>query len=162
MTSSSHTGALTGSRQEEQARALGFRCPTIWLQRPHFFFISLLVVNTWRWPSIWWTLSGGWDRCGKEEGEIDVVRKKQKQKTPHKASLRMLSGKSPGGTVIKNPLVNAGDAGSIRRSGRYPGVGNCNPFQYACLENSMDSGVWRATVHGAAKSRMCAHTHAQC
>ena len=66
----------------------------------------------------------------------------------------MLSGKSPGGTVIKNPLDNAGDAGSIHRSGRYPAVGNCNPFQYSCLENSMDSGVWWVTVHGVAKSHI--------
>ena len=24
-----------------------------------------------------------------------------------------------------------------------------NPLQYSCLENSMDRGAWRATVHGA-------------
>ena len=33
-----------------------------------------------------------------------------------------------------------------------PGVGNGNPFQYSCLENSMDSGAWQATVHGVSKS----------
>ena len=32
------------------------------------------------------------------------------------------------------------------------GEGNGNPLQYSCLENSMDRGAWRATVHGAAKS----------
>ena len=51
---------------------------------------------------------------------------------------------------------NAGDtgyAGLIPGSGRSPGVGNGNPLQYSCLENSMDRGAWRATVHGAAKSR---------
>ena len=37
-------------------------------------------------------------------------------------------------------------------SGRSPGEGNGNPLQYSCLENSMDRGVWRATVHGVAKS----------
>ena len=26
-------------------------------------------------------------------------------------------------------------------SGRYPGVGNDNPLQYSCLENSMDRGA---------------------
>ena len=35
-------------------------------------------------------------------------------------------------------------------SGRCPGVGNSNPFQYSCLENSMDRGAWWATVHGVA------------
>ena len=28
------------------------------------------------------------------------------------------------------------------------GEGNGNPLQYSCLENSMDSGTWWATVHG--------------
>ena len=28
-----------------------------------------------------------------------------------------------------------------------------NSFQYSCLENPMDRGAWRATVHGIAKSR---------
>ena len=32
--------------------------------------------------------------------------------------------------------------------------GNDNPLQYSCLENSMDGGVWWATVHGVAKSQM--------
>ena len=32
------------------------------------------------------------------------------------------------------------------------GVGNDNLFQYSCLENPMDRGVWQATVHGIAKS----------
>ena len=61
----------------------------------------------------------------------------------------------PCGAVIKNPPANAGDAGvegSIPGSARSPGVGNRNPFQYSCLENSMDRGVWQATVHRAPKS----------
>ena len=32
-----------------------------------------------------------------------------------------------------------------------PGEGSGNPLQYACLENPMDRGAWRATVHGVAK-----------
>ena len=36
--------------------------------------------------------------------------------------------------------------------GRSPGEGNGNPLQYSCLENPMDGGAWRATVHGVAKS----------
>ena len=34
-----------------------------------------------------------------------------------------------------------------------PGEGNVNPFQYPCLENSMDSGAWWVTVHGVSKSQ---------
>ena len=52
----------------------------------------------------------------------------------------------PGCSVVKNPPANAGDMGSIPRSGRYPGEGNVNPLQYSCLENPMDRGAWRATV----------------
>jgi len=34
------------------------------------------------------------------------------------------------------------------------GEGNGTPLQYSCLENPMDGGAWRATVHGVAKSRI--------
>ena len=33
------------------------------------------------------------------------------------------------------------------------GEGNGTPLQYACLENPMDGGAWKAVVHGVAKSR---------
>ena len=36
--------------------------------------------------------------------------------------------------MVKNLPVSAGDAGSIPGSGRSPGEGNGNPFQYSCLE----------------------------
>ena len=63
----------------------------------------------------------------------------------------------------KNPPANAGelrDAGSIRKSGRSPGGGHGNPLQYSCLENPKDRGAWRATVHGAARSRTQLSMHA--
>ena len=31
--------------------------------------------------------------------------------------------------------------------------GHGNPLQYSCLEDPMDRGAWRATVHGVAKSQ---------
>ena len=46
---------------------------------------------------------------------------------------------------------DAGALGSIPGSGRSPGEGNGNPLQYSCLENPMDRGAWRATVHGVAR-----------
>ena len=67
---------------------------------------------------------------------------------------------SPGGTVIKNLLANAGDArdtGVIPELERSPEVGNGNPLQHSCLENSTDRGAWQATVSGVAKSSK--HTH---
>ena len=62
----------------------------------------------------------------------------------------------PGGLVVKNLPANAGDsrdAGLIPESGRSPGGGNGNALQYSCLENTMDRGVWWATVHGVEKTR---------
>ena len=59
--------------------------------------------------------------------------------------------------VIKNSPANTGDirdVDSIPESGRSPGGGHGNPLQYACLENPMDRGAWRATVHGVAESDM--------
>ena len=50
--------------------------------------------------------------------------------------------------MVKNPLANAGDVGSIPGLGRCPKEGKRYPQQYSGLENSMDY-----TVHGIAKSR---------
>ena len=54
----------------------------------------------------------------------------------------------------KESPVNVGDIGdtsSTPGSGRPCRVGNGNPLQYSCLENSMDRRAWRATVHGVAE-----------
>ena len=50
--------------------------------------------------------------------------------------------------VVKNPPASAGDAGLIPGPRRSSEVGTGNPLQYSCLENPMDRGAWRATVHG--------------
>ena len=47
-----------------------------------------------------------------------------------------------GGSVVKNLPANAGDAGLIPSSERFPEGGNGNPLQYSCLENHMDRGAW--------------------
>ena len=51
---------------------------------------------------------------------------------------------------VKNPPANAGEVNLIPGSERSPRVGNGNPLQYSCLENSMDRGAWWAAVHGEA------------
>ena len=56
--------------------------------------------------------------------------------------------------MVKASAYNAGDLGSIPGSGRSPGKWNGYPFQYSCLENSMDRGAWFVTVHGVAESNM--------
>ena len=48
---------------------------------------------------------------------------------------------SPGGSVVKNPSANAGDAGDsglIPGSRRSPEGGYGSPLWYSCLENPMD------------------------
>ena len=44
----------------------------------------------------------------------------------------------PGGSDGKESACNVGDLGSIPGSGRPTGEGDGYPFQYSCLENSMD------------------------
>ena len=58
----------------------------------------------------------------------------------------------PSGLNGEESACNAGGPGSIPESGRSPGEGNGYPLQYSCLENSVDRGAWRATVHGVAGS----------
>ena len=45
--------------------------------------------------------------------------------------------------------------------GRSPGLGNGDPLQYPCLENSMDSGSWWATVYGVTELDTTEHAHTQ-
>ena len=59
----------------------------------------------------------------------------------------------PGGSDGKESACNARDLGLIPGLGRSPGEGNGDPFQYFCMENSMDRGTWWATVHGVTKSQ---------
>ena len=81
----------------------------------------------------------------------------------------MLTWASQVALVVKNPSANVGDIGdvdSIPEPERSPGEGHVNPFQYSCLENPMDRGAWRATVHGLAKSwtspkQLSTHTRVQ-
>ena len=56
---------------------------------------------------------------------------------------------------VKNPPANAGDVGdtgSIPGLERSPGGGHGNPLQHSWLENPMDRGAWRVTVHGVTKN----------
>ena len=58
--------------------------------------------------------------------------------------------------MVKDSPANAGNIGemvSIPGSGRSLGGGHGNPLQYSRLENPMDRGAWRATVHKVAKSQ---------
>ena len=53
--------------------------------------------------------------------------------------------------MVNMPPANAGDMGSIPRSGISPGGGNGDPFQYFCLGNPKDKEAWQAPVHGVGR-----------
>ena len=68
----------------------------------------------------------------------------------------VFSGSLPGGTSGKEPTCNVGDlrdTGWIPRSGGSPGGGHGNALQYSCLENPMDRGARRATLHGVTRGQ---------
>ena len=60
----------------------------------------------------------------------------------------------PVALVVKNLFANAGDVGLILGLGISPRVGNGNPLQYSCLENSMSREAWWTTVHGVTHSQI--------
>ena len=60
----------------------------------------------------------------------------------------------PGGLDGKESACNAEDPGLIPGLGRSPREGNGTPLWYPCLDNSMDRGAWRATVHEVTESDM--------
>ena len=110
----------------------------------------------WTWV---WVNSGSWWWTGKP----DVLQFMELQRVRHNWATEL---NFPNGTVVKNlpaSAWNARDMGSIPMSGRSLSVGNGNPFQYSCLDNSMDRGAWRAIVYGFTKSwtwlRDLASTH---
>ena len=57
----------------------------------------------------------------------------------------------PSGSMVKNLPANAGDTGSIPRSGISPGEGNGYRLQCSSLENPMDRGAWQAAVRWVSK-----------
>ena len=59
-----------------------------------------------------------------------------------------LIGKEPANQCRKHKRHS-----SIPGLGRPLGRGHGNPLQYSCLENPMDRGAWRATIHGVAMSQ---------
>ena len=64
--------------------------------------------------------------------------------------------------AVKNPPANAEDVrdpGLIPGLGRFLRVGNGNPLQYSCLENSMGKGAWWVTVCGVTKNQSWLSIH---
>ena len=62
---------------------------------------------------------------------------------------------SPGAAQLSGePHLGADFVSKFKGLGPLSGEENGNPLQCSCLENSMDRGAWRATVHGVTESDM--------
>ena len=117
----------------------------------------------------WWVISGGGAKPALWVGELLEVSISLGWKphwTPSLSFYFLLSpvlrhvflqlysmGASLVAQMVKNPPANAGDPSLIPGWERSSGGGNGNPLQYSCLENPMDRGTWRATVHGLQRVR---------
>ena len=123
----------------------------------HFFFFFLLpTLRWWNWMQI------NWNKGAVSHLQVITQAGPSPRKLPSPEvtplpshSLLLLETGSvclhlAGG---KEHACQAGDVGSITGSGRSPGEGNGNLLQYSCLENPMDWGAWRATVHGVPESQ---------
>ena len=106
-------------------------------------------ILTWKFP--WTEEPGGLQSMGLQKLDVTEV-------TEHIPIISCFSV-----VVIQNSSTNEKmqrDVGSIPELERSPGKGNGDPFQYSCLENSMNRGAWRAILHGSQKVRHdWVHTH---
>ena len=111
---------------------------------PVFIFLSVWSFSSWLQDNCW--LSRHQSQCPdkkrEEGGEI------QREKSTARDVLGF-----PGSSVVKNSPAMQETRCLIPGSERPPGVGHGSPIQYSCLENPMDRGAWRDTVHGVTKSR---------
>ena len=132
---------------ETQVRSLGWEDPLEKEMATHFSILA------WRIP---WT---------EEPRELQSIRLQRVNTTER---LTLLFWASQVALVIKNLPASEGDiweAGLIPGSERSPGGRHGNPLQDFCLENPVDGGAWRSTVHGVTKSQTrlkWLSTHAKC
>ena len=98
--------------------------------------------------------------CGSKKTYLLGGGRKRNAQVGKRHTVEMLRKKfKPGGGGLpwwlsgKQSTCNARDPDSIPGLGRSPGEGNGYPLQDSCLENSMDSGVWQATIHVVTNSK---------
>ena len=105
------------------------------------------------------------DPCSLEDGCLLAMRSQNEDKDLSPRLLirtLMPSWGFPGRSDGKEFACNVGDLGSILVLGRSPGEGMSYRLLYSCLENSMDRGAWRSTVHRVAEDttgQLTTHTH---
>ena len=132
-----------------------FKNPEFGSKYKHFLLFILQLVNMGYFHTI--ALDYLWkelynfrtelERTPQVEGCVGVKKRKILKPDRHRIDFLLCF---PGGSDGKESACNAGDLGSIPRSGRSPGEVHGNPLQYSCLENLMDRGTWRATVQWVA------------
>ena len=129
-----------------------------------------------RMTKVCWEQADTWERCQASQGEamafdtwlsesplgLSVFFNSQKCPSLRLTALKWVFSNedsykdlwgSPGGWDSKESACNAEDPGLIAGMGRSRGVGNGNPQQYSCLENTMNREAQWATIHGATKSQ---------
>ena len=127
--------------QETQVRSLGWEDP---LEKGMATHSSILA-----WKTLWTGKPGGLQSSGSKKRTNSATKQQQREGVflSHSQIQYATIGHSKLLTCIdcvywwfssKEPACNAGDPGSIPRSGRSPGGGNGSPLQYSCLGNSMD------------------------
>ena len=93
----------------------------------------------------------GYERSCFMRGESKTEKRKDRA-----VNLFLSATERAAGSLEKNhrgilSACHVGDPGSIPGSGTSPGEGNGYPLQCSFLENPMDRGAWRASVHGVAR-----------
>ena len=108
-----------------------------------------LFPAEWLWSRLLTPSGSPFPRLWNGDKGTDVKRNKLLQAKHLEEGMHKVSSKCsfPGGSVVENLPVNAGDSGSIPGSGWYHGEGNGNPPRYSCLGNPMDEGAWQTAVH---------------
>ena len=149
------SGRSSPPRDGNQVSCIAGEFFTIWVSREalckEICLLAAPMLTSWDWVNSrsWW-----WTRRPGVLGFIGSQRVGHEWVTELNWTELMLT--SPVVPVVKNLpayTADAGDVGLVPGWGRSPGVGNGNPLQDSCLENSMDRGTWWAIVHGVAKSR---------
>ena len=96
--------------------------------------------------------------CALRNGYRHINLCKIRFKTPNGVILEIMreyimEGGFPDVSEGKVSACNVGNLRSIPELVKSPEEGNGFPFRYSSLGNPMDSGAWRATVHGITQSR---------
>ena len=138
-------------------------CPVFFCMWDHL--VLYLLINLWLCfipqSPLCWTL-------------YSILQEMEKCKTPWKSSGSEKEIEAPGKsityfrwriafprkvicdylTVVNRTQIsyNARNLRLIPGLGRFAGEGNGNPLQYSCLENPINRGAWRDTVHEVAES----------